>query len=69
MGKRSVIKLRDHTQAAEDLDELKEIMNALDACQWGLWTNGLERFFLKKDKRRFETPSTRAATGRWRMAR
>lgn len=55
VGKRSVIKLRDHEQAAEDLAELKEIMNGLDVCCWGMWTNGLERFFLKKNKRRFET--------------
>jgi type I restriction enzyme M protein len=66
VGKRSVIKLRDHTQAAEDLEELKGIMNSLDGCQWGLWTNGLERFFLKKDKRRFETRFD--PRGDWPMA-
>jgi type I restriction enzyme M protein len=66
VGKRSVIKLRDHTQAAEDLDELKKIMNSLDACQWGLWTNGLERFFLKKDKRRSGTCFN--PRGDWPMA-
>jgi type I restriction enzyme M protein len=54
VGSRSVIKLRDHDQAKEDLEELKDIMTAVEGCTWGLWTNGIERFFLKKVPRRFE---------------
>jgi type I restriction enzyme M protein len=54
VGARSVIKLRDHDQAREDLEELKDIMTAAEGCIWGLWTNGIERFFLKKVPRRFE---------------
>jgi type I restriction enzyme M protein len=54
VGAKSVIKLRDHEQAKEDLDELKDIMTAAEGCIWGLWTNGIERFFIKKEPRRFE---------------
>ena len=55
VGKRSVVKIRDSAQAETDLEELKEVMLASDSCEWGLWTNGLERFFFRKDRRRFET--------------
>jgi len=55
LGRRSVTKIRDFDQAEKDLEEVKGFMVAGAACDWGLWTNGLERFFLKKDKRRFET--------------
>ena len=65
-GKRAVIKIRDFAQAERDLAELKAVMLASDTCTWGLWTNGLERFFLKKDKRRFETRF--APYGDWPMA-
>ena len=54
VGKKMVIKLRDHNQAKEDLEALKEIMSAVDGCIWGLWTNGIEQFFIKKTKTRFE---------------
>ena len=54
VGKKMVIKLRDHSQAKEDLEELKEMMSAVDGCIWGLWTNGIEQFFIKKTKTRFE---------------
>src|SRR4029450_6034617 len=45
-GKRGGTKLRDHQQAANDLEELKEFMTAVPTCQYGLWTNGLDMFFL-----------------------
>ena len=48
VGKRSVAKLRDHQQAAKDLNELKDVMSALPACTYGMWTNGLDFFYLKK---------------------
>ncbi|MBI2504013.1 MAG: type I restriction enzyme HsdR N-terminal domain-containing protein [Candidatus Latescibacteria bacterium] len=54
VGKKMVIKLRDHQQASKDLDELEQIMSAVDGCEWGLWTNGIEQFFIKKVKTRFE---------------
>ena len=46
-GKKGVTKLRDHQQAANDLEELKEFMTAVPTCQYGLWTNGLDMFFLQ----------------------
>jgi type I restriction enzyme M protein len=66
VGKKSVVKIRDFTQAEKDLDELKEIMVAEEGCEWGLWTNGLERFFLRKETRRFEVRF--APHGDWPMA-
>lgn len=51
---RGVIRLRDHQQAARDLDELRTIMEEIVSCHYGLWTNGLEFFYLKKKEGRFE---------------
>jgi type I restriction enzyme M protein len=65
-GKKSVVKIRDFAQAEKDLDEIKEILIAVEGCDWGLWTNGLERFFLHKEKRRFEVRF--APHGDWPMA-
>ncbi len=48
-GRKGSFKLRDHEQATRDLDELKDLMEAAPSCQWGLWTNGMEFFFLRKD--------------------
>jgi type I restriction enzyme M protein len=55
-GRKGVTKLRDHQQAANDLEELKEFMTAVPTCQYGLWTNGLDMFFLHKTINRFDTP-------------
>ncbi|QDU02408.1 putative type I restriction enzymeP M protein [Gimesia chilikensis] len=65
-GKKGSFKLRDHKQATKDLDELKDLMEAIDACQWGLWTNGMEFFFLKKEQGRFEASFQPA--GDWPLA-
>jgi type I restriction enzyme M protein len=54
-GKKSVTKLRDHQQAAKGLEELKEFMTAVPTCQYGLWTNSLDMFFLRKEITRFDT--------------
>lgn len=54
IGKRSVAKLRDHRQAAKDLDELKDVMSTLPNCTYGMWTNGLDFFHLKKEQGLFE---------------
>jgi type I restriction enzyme M protein len=66
LGRRSVTKIRDFDQAEKDLGDLKEIMLGAAGCEWGLWTNGLERFFFRKDKRRFETRFE--PNGDWPMA-
>jgi len=54
-GKKGVTKIRDYKQADADLEDLKGFMIAVEGCEWGLWTNGLERFFVRKHKKRFET--------------
>ena len=46
--------MRDFDQAASDLDEIKPFLTDIDACQFGLWTNGLEFFFLQKKASRFQ---------------
>ncbi len=66
VGKKSVIKMRDFAQAEKDLDEIKSILIAAEGCEWGLWTNGLERFYLHKEARRFEVRF--APYGDWPMA-
>jgi len=52
-SKRGVTKLRDHEQAAKDLEELRDFMAAVSSCKDGLWTNGLDFFFLHKEDSRF----------------
>ena len=63
---KNVVRIRDFEQAAKDLDELETIMRDLEAVQYGLWTNGLEFFFLEKEQRRFETKCN--PIGDWPMA-
>lgn len=53
-GHKGTTKLRDHDQASQDLEELKLTMAEAPACEWGLWTNGLEFFFLQKTVSRFD---------------
>ncbi len=63
---RGAVRMRDFEQAAKDLDEIETIMREVDAIQYGLWTNGLEFFFLEKEKTRFETKCN--PIGDWPMA-
>jgi type I restriction enzyme M protein len=65
VGKK-VVRIRDFEQAAKDLDEIETIMREVDAVQYGLWTNGLEFFFLEKEKTRFEIKCN--PIGDWPMA-
>ncbi|NDC64429.1 MAG: restriction endonuclease subunit M, partial [Planctomycetia bacterium] len=55
-GKNTVTKLRDHEAAQSDLNDIKCVMEAAPRCEWGLWTNNLDFFFLRKDTKssRFE---------------
>lgn len=59
-------RIRDFEQAADDLDDLESIMREVEAIQYGLWTNGLEFFFLEKEQKRFETKCN--PIGDWPMA-
>ncbi len=63
---KNAVRIRDFEQAAKDLDEIETIMREVDAIQYGLWTNGLEFFFIEKEKKRFETKCT--PIGDWPMA-
>jgi hypothetical protein len=64
-GKKGVTKLHDHQQAANDLEELKEFMTAVPTCQYSLWTNGLDMFFLRKEILVLILSSSHVPIGRW----
>lgn len=53
VGKKTV-RIRDYEQAQKDIDDLEVIMSAIESCEYGLWTNGLEFFYLHKINTRFE---------------
>ena len=55
LSKNGVARIRDYEQADKDLAAIKDVMEELPACRYGLWTNGLEFFFLEKKETRFET--------------
>ena len=63
---KNAVRIRDFTQAAKDLDEIEAIMREVDAVRYGLWTNGLEFFFVEKEQKRFETKCN--PIGDWPMA-
>ena len=63
---KNAVRIRDFEQAAKDLDEIETIMCEVEAVQYGLWTNGLEFFFLEKQEGRFETKCN--PIGDWPMA-
>lgn len=65
IGKNS-IRIRDFDQATADLEELQRIMTDVEPIRYGLWTNGLEFFFLEKEQKRFETAYN--PIGDWPMA-
>jgi type I restriction enzyme M protein len=46
--------MRDHDQAAKDLELLKDAMAACENCKYGLWTNGLEFFFFQVKRTKFD---------------
>ena len=53
-NRRGAVKMRDYEQATKDIAEIKPFFEEIDACRYGLWTNGLEFFFLKKKATRFQ---------------
>lgn len=63
---KNAVRIRDFEQAASDLEELEGVMREVEAVQYGLWTNGLEFFFLEKEKNRFEIKCN--PIGDWPMA-
>lgn len=53
-SKRGAVKMRDYDQAAKDIEEIKPFFEELEACEYGLWTNGLEFFFVQKKATKFQ---------------
>ena len=63
---KTAVRIRDFDQTAADLDAVEELMRGVESSQYGLWTNGLELFFLEKEQKRFETKCN--PIGDWPMA-
>ena len=63
---KNAIRIRDYEQAANDLNDIETIMREVEAVRYGLWTNGLEFFFVEKEQKRFETKCN--PIGDWPMA-
>ena len=53
-NKRGAVKMRDYEQAAQDIADVKPFFEEITACTYALWTNGLEFFFLRKKKTKFQ---------------
>ncbi|MCD9501970.1 N-6 DNA methylase [Photobacterium phosphoreum] len=47
--------MRTHAEAKKDLALLESTMRELPNCDWGLWTNGIEFFYVQKTETRFDT--------------
>ena len=53
-NKRGAVKMRDYDLAAKDIEEIKPFFEECEDCEYGLWTNGLEFFFVRKKKSKFQ---------------
>lgn len=64
---RTVTKIRSADQAQRDLDELKDLLGDERAPdrKWGMWTDGIDLFFLEKTSTRFG--ATYAVVSDWPM--
>ena len=65
-NKKAVQKIRDHSQAEEELALLHGAMAEAENCAYGLWTNGLEFFFFRRIRTRFDVRFE--PIGDWPMA-
>jgi type I restriction enzyme M protein len=66
VGDRGAVRMRDHDQAAKDLETLKAAMTVCENSKYGLWTNGLEFFFFEVQRTRFDVKFR--PIGDWPMA-
>jgi len=64
-NKRGAVKMRDYDQAAKDIEEIKPFFEECEKCEYGLWTNGLEFFFVRKKKSKFQVDAE--PIGDWPM--
>ena len=65
-SKKGAYKMRDHKQAEKEFGLLHGAMAEADNCAYGLWTNGLEFFFFRREKTRFDVKFE--PIGDWPMA-
>ncbi|MEQ8767593.1 MAG: N-6 DNA methylase [Planctomycetota bacterium] len=64
--KKGAYKMRDHRQAEKEFGLLQGAMAEAQNCAYGLWTNGLEFFFFRREKTRFDVKFE--PIGDWPMA-
>ena len=53
-GTKGAYRMRDPDEASKEFELLYNVMAEVDGCDYGLWTNGLEFFFFKKEVARFD---------------
>lgn len=63
---KNAVRIRDFEQAAKDLEEIETIMQDVESISFGLWTNGIDFFFVQKEQTRFEVKFI--PIGDWPMA-
>lgn len=51
---RNAARVRDPKEAEKDLLILQEIMEQVETCEYGLWTNKLDIFYVKGERSRFD---------------
>jgi len=56
LGTKGAYRMRDPEEARKEFDSLEAVMadESATSCEYGLWTNGLEFFFFKKQVTRFD---------------
>lgn len=55
IGTKGAYRMRDPEEARKEFGLLETVMAEVATCDYGLWTNGLEFFFFKKELTRFDT--------------
>ena len=55
LGTKGAYRMRDPEEARKEFEVLESVMAEVGSCDYGLWTNGLEFFFFKKEVTRFDT--------------
>ncbi|UXU87845.1 methylation-associated defense system DNA methyltransferase MAD2 [Burkholderia sp. S-53] len=55
LGTKGAYRMRDPEEARKEFEVLETVMAEVESCNYGLWTNGLEFFFFKKEVTRFDT--------------
>lgn len=55
LGTKGAYRMRDPEEARKEFEGLESVMAEVASCEYGLWTNGLEFFFFKKEVTRFDT--------------